>query len=252
MADNINQVVAFSSRGPTSDGRIKPDLVAPGTWILSTKSTMLSRTATGWRPFPGSPKYFYMGGTSMATPLAAGALTVLRQHLRRDHKITTPSAALLKAVAIAGAARLPNTAPAGTVVDSHQGYGRVDVAAIAAPPVGVSLVLKQNTKVITGQQVRTTVNVTSAAAPLRIVLAYSDYPGPSLVNNLNLVVTAPDGTTRVGNQAEGTKAALDVANNVEVVHVTKPAVGTWTIDVIGSNIPKGPQPYALVVKGRVA
>ena len=84
MADNPDQVVPFSSRGPTADGRMKPDVIAPGTWILSTKSTMLSPTATGWSPFPPSSRYFYMGGTSMATPLTAGALAVLRQHLRRE------------------------------------------------------------------------------------------------------------------------------------------------------------------------
>ena len=74
MADDPDQVVAFSSRGPTADGRVKPEVVAPGTWILSTKSTMLSTTANGWRRFPQSSKYFYMGGTSMATPLTAGAV----------------------------------------------------------------------------------------------------------------------------------------------------------------------------------
>ena len=189
MADNPDQVVAFSSRGPTADGRIKPDVIAPGTWILSTKSTMLSSTATGWKPFPPSSKYFYMGGTSMATPLTAGALAVLRQHLRQNLHITSPSAALLKATLIAGATRLPGIAAAGAVVDPHQGYGRVDVAAIAAPPKGVSVRLWDRRTVITGQRRRITVTVASSTSPLRVVLAYSDFPGPSLVNNLNLVVT---------------------------------------------------------------
>ena len=139
MADDPDQVVAFSSRGPTADGRIKPDVLAPGTWILSTKSTMLSPTATGWGPFPDSPRYFYMGGTSMATPLTSGAVAALRQHLRRNHGIANPTAALLKAVLIAGADRLPGTAPAGTVVDPHQGFGRIDLAAVAKPPAGVTL-----------------------------------------------------------------------------------------------------------------
>ncbi len=249
MADDPDQVVAFSSRGPTADGRIKPEIVAPGTWILSTKSTMLSPTATGWRPFPGSPRYFYMGGTSMATPLTAGAVAVLRQHLRRDRGIGNPTAALLKAVLIAGADRLPNTAPAGAVVDPHQGFGRIDVAAVAKPQDGATLSLQQNRKLHTGQSRRTTVTITNSAAPLRVVLAYNDHPGASLVNNLNLVVTSPEGTVRVGNQADGAAATFDTANNVEVVHIAQPAAGTWTIDVIGSNVPHGPQPYALVVKG---
>jgi serine protease AprX len=251
MADEPDQVVAFSSRGPTSDGRIKPDVVAPGTWILSTKSTMLSPTATGWRPFPESKKYFYMGGTSMATPLTAGAVAALRQHLRREHGIGNPTAALLKAVLIAGTHRLPDTAPAGTVVDPHQGFGRVDVSAIAKPGAGVRFLLKQNRSINTGQQRRTSVTVTDSGEPLRVVLAYSDYPGANLVNNLNLVVTAPDGGVLVGNQAAGTAPILDTTNNIEVVHVEGPATGTWTIDVTGSNVPQGPQRFALAVKGGI-
>jgi subtilisin family serine protease len=252
MADDPDQLVAFSSRGPTTDGRVKPDVVAPGSWILSTKSSMLSPTATGWRPFPASKQYFYMGGTSMATPLTAGAVAAVRQHLRRDHRISRPTAALLKAVLVAGAQRLPATAPDGAVVDDHQGFGRVDVAAVASPPDGVRLLLRQNRRVTTGQSRRTTFTVDGGAEPLRVVLAWSDYPGASLVNNLNLVVTAPDGSVRVGNQAEGAPATFDTTNNVEVVDVAIPAPGEWAVEVIGSNVPQGPQPYALVVRGRVS
>lgn len=252
MADDPDQVVAFSSRGPTTDGRIKPEVVAPGTWILSTKSTMLSPTSTGWHPFPQSSKYFYMGGTSMATPLTAGAVAAIRQHLRRDRGIANPSAALLKAVIILGADRLPNTAPAGTVVDSHQGFGRVDVAAIANPGKNVKLLLRQNLKVATGKSRHLTITVADSGAPLRVVLAYCDYPGDTLVNNLNLVITAPDGSVRVGNQAEGAAPSFDTANNVEVVNVSQPARGEWKVDVIGSNVTHGPQPYALAIKGRLS
>lgn len=251
MADQPDQVVAFSSRGPTGDGRMKPDVVAPGTWILSTKSTMLSPTATGWRPFPGSSKYFFMGGTSMATPLTSGAVAALRQHLKRDHGVRSPSAALLKATLIAGADRLPGVAPASAVVDPHQGYGRIDLAAIAKPKAGVNLLLQQSRRLETGQSRSSTVTVNSSTEPLRVVLAYSDSPGPHLVNNLNLVVTAPDGTTYVGNQPVGGAPSFDTTNNVEVVQVAQPATGDWTIDVIGSNVPQGPQRYALVVRGKV-
>ena len=80
MADDPEQVVAFGSRGPTADGRVKPDIVAPGTWILSTKSTNRSAAPPPAGPFPMSSKYFYMGGTSMATPLTAGLVAAVRQH----------------------------------------------------------------------------------------------------------------------------------------------------------------------------
>jgi subtilisin family serine protease len=247
MADDADDVVAFSSRGPTQDGRMKPDVVAPGTWVLSTKSTMLSSTATGWAPFPGSPRYFYMGGTSMATPLTAGAVAVLRQYLRRDKAVRVPSAALLKAVLIAGVVRLPDVASDGAVVDPHQGFGRVDLTRLVAT-AGRSLWVQQNRRVQTGESDRVTVNV-SDSSELRIVMAYSDFPGVALVNNLNLLVTDPDGVARAGNSAEGAAPSFDTVNNVEVVSVTAPATGAWTIEVIGANVPEGPQRFALAVLG---
>jgi serine protease AprX len=250
MADDAGHVVAFSSRGPTQDGRMKPDVVAPGTWVLSTKSTMLSSTATGWAPFPGSPRYFYMGGTSMATPLTAGAVAVLRQYLRRDLAVRTPSAALLKAVLVAGVARLPAVAPDGAVVDPHQGFGRVDLSRLV-PAAGRSLWVQQNRRVQTGESDRVTVNV-SGSSELRIVMAYSDFPGGALVNNLNLLVTDPGGDARTGNSAEGATPSFDTVNNVEVVSVATPAAGAWTIEVIGANVPEGPQRFALAVLGPLA
>jgi serine protease AprX len=74
MANNPRQVVAFSSRGPTTDGRTKPDVVAPGTFILSTRSTRLAPNNFAWGAYPANHAYFHMGGTSMATPLVAGCL----------------------------------------------------------------------------------------------------------------------------------------------------------------------------------
>jgi serine protease AprX len=69
VADDAEGMVAFSGRGPTADGRIKPDVVAPGTFILSTRSR--ATADNGWR-LSGDQLYFFMGGTSMATPLVAG------------------------------------------------------------------------------------------------------------------------------------------------------------------------------------
>jgi len=77
-------------------------------------------------------------------------------------------------------------------------------------------------------------------------MAYSDYPGPALVNNLNLILTAPDGTRFVGNQAAGTILNPDTKNNTEVADIVNPAPGTWLVEVVASNIPQGPQEFALV------
>lgn len=89
MANNPDQVVAFSSLGPALDDRIKPDVVAPGTFILSTRSTQLAFNNFAWAAFPGSKKYFHMGGTGMATPLTAGAVGLIREFLRERKELAT-------------------------------------------------------------------------------------------------------------------------------------------------------------------
>jgi serine protease AprX len=249
MADDSDTVVAFSSRGPTRDGRVKPDVVAPGTFILSTRSTQIAANNTAWSAFPPSRLYFHMGGTSMATPLTAGAVALIREYLRTKEKIKSPSAALLKAALIAGCKRLTGYSPSDVLLDNQQGYGRVDLDAVLAPSSPATTVFRDDKPGLRTGQVRNfTLKVKSNQTPLRIVLAYSDYPGATLVNNLNLIVTDPDGKRYVGNQNAPSTMTLDVANNVEVIRVNRPVAGTWTINVVGSNVPQGPQPFAWVAQ----
>ena len=244
MANNPDQVVAFSSRGPTLDKRVKPDVLAPGTFILSTRSSQLAPNNFAWAAYPPDKKrYFHMGGTSMATPLTAGALALVREFLRKKQGIASPSAALLKGLLIAGAQRLSGTAQASAIVDNHQGFGRVNLdrslkgflAAVEGPGLN------------TGGKSTLTVKVTALNKTLRIALCYSDFPGERLVNNLNLIVTDPAGKRYVGNQsgAAGGSLTLDSTNNVEVVQVTKAKKGTWTVDVVASGVSSGPQDFAI-------
>ena len=248
MANNPEQLAAFSSRGPTSDGRIKPDVVAPGTYILSTRSTMIASNNMGWAGFAPSRLYFYMGGTSMATPLTAGAVGLVREYLRKRQQIPKPSAALLKAALIAGAKRLAGS-NSSAVVDHDQGYGRVDIDAILTPPAPATASFNDHSAGLrTGEVYTESLAVASRQVPLRVVLTYSDAPGPNLINNLNLLLNAPDGTRYTGNAPAG-NLTFDAKNNVEVVHVVNPTPGAWTVQVIAANIPQGPQDFALVVRG---
>jgi subtilase family serine protease len=184
-----------------------------------------------------------MGGTSMATPLTSGAVALVREYLRTKRAIASPSAALVKALLIAGAHRLPATGAATYVLDSDQGYGRVDLDR----SLKTVLLTSEGAGLATGQLAGSAVSVTSVGKTLRIALAYSDFPGERLVNNLNLVVVDPAGKTYVGNQRRIANASLaaDSNNNVELVQVANARKGTWSISVVASNVPKGPQDYAL-------
>ena len=130
-------VASFSSRGPTTQGRIKPDVMAPGTAILSARS----RVAAMERRFGTSSdrNWMFYSGTSMATPLVAGCAAVLRQSLIDTARSTNPSAALIKAMLINGAIDLQGSHGSrhmGAAPDSIQGFGRIDLAnSLIAPNV---------------------------------------------------------------------------------------------------------------------
>jgi subtilase family serine protease len=184
-----------------------------------------------------------MGGTSMATPLTSGAVGLIREFLRKEQGLANPSAALLKATLLAGAQRLPKTAPAGTIADPHQGFGRVNLDRSLKSP----LCTLDGPALKTGQKSTTIIAVPTGGKSLRIAMCYSDSPGENLVNNLNLIVSDPSGKRYVGNQktVAGTSLKLDAKNNVEVVEVQKAKAGKWTIDVVAGNVPAGPQEFAL-------
>ena len=231
---------------------MKPDVVAPGTFILSTRSRKLSPGDTAWAPYPPNNLYFYMGGTSMATPLTAGAVALLREFLREWVGYESPSAALVKASLILGAVKLRGYSSRREVHDNHQGYGRVDLDAIVAPPhPTVVYFIDDRWGLATGQSDEFKFDVRSSAVPLRGALAYSDYPGEALVNDLNLMLRSPTGRSYVGNGRPGGPLQLDSTDNTEVVQINNPVQGKWIVRIVASSVPHARQDYAFVVSGNV-
>ena len=232
------------------DGRVKPDVVAPGTWILSTRSKL---GGTGWGVY--NDYYIFMGGTSMATPITAGFTAVVRQFVE-DKIVKDPSASLLKALLIASAIPLGDEYPS-----KDYGWGRVDMGNII--PVYMEGDMKvwdesQTASLVTGQQWTTTVTVVGYDRQyLKVVLVWSDYPSfmgaeKNLVNDLDLIVIGPDGKeyrpVTVNNPLWG-NGKKDFTNNVEVVRIPIPEPGNYKIVVKGGFVPMGPQPFSLVAVG---
>jgi subtilisin family serine protease len=282
VSGNPELVAALSSRGPTDAKLTKPDIVAPGTRILSVRA---SNATINFNPtFPDfNGNYGFLSGTSMAAPAVSGAVAITRQYLREELSTTNCSAALLKAILIASAQRLPSSPGAKNpekvgYPDFEQGFGRIDLNAII-PPKGSGHAQKLHFFDVANDsdgalrarqppgQVHKSVRRYSfsvgagADGPLRIVLTWTDPPGQYLQNDLHLSVSTPEGATIMGNSEQlifrraweelTGKIGPDKENVVEYVLVNSPPKGKYRVKVVAQDTPTPPQGYALCVVGEL-
>jgi subtilisin family serine protease len=248
-ADNPDGMAAFSSRGPTRDGRIKPDVVAPGTAILSAHSR-IAHVGSFWGA-SSDPLYCFMGGTSMATPLVAGCAAVVREYFQSKHS-HQPSAALVKAMLINGARDISGQyvpSEAEATPNLSEGFGRVDLAATVGPFGGNERVdfRDENTVLDTAEEERMVVTINASGTILKVTLVWTDPAGEVLQNDLDLIIRAANGQERHGNMPPSS-TEFDRKNNVEQVVWTDVPVGDVEIAVRAHRITLHPQSYALVVR----
>jgi hypothetical protein len=240
---NDDSMTWFSSWGPVDDGRVKPDVVAPGDEVggeWGIKST-----------YPEN-SYYLDQGTSMAAPAVSGVSALLIQQYRSIYGGADPWPSTVKALLIHTAVDRGNPGP-----DYAFGYGRVD--AQAAADVLRARDLHQDS-VSHGATNAYNITVPAGSASVKVTLVWDDPAGtvnanPALVNNLDLTLVEPNGITThfpwvldSANPSHNATTGTDNINNVEQVYLASPTSGTWTVRVVGTNVPQGPQQYSLVAE----
>ncbi len=239
LNSNDDSVTSFTSWGPADDGRLKPDISTAGCQSNSdggvTSCDSSSNTA-----------YTTLCGTSMASPTACGIGALLLEDYRDlfpgapDFRNSTMKILLAHTANDGG-----NTGP-----DMKYGYGSIRAKD------AVDFLRRRSFReesVSNGGQFGFTLDVAPGDPELKVTIAWDDYPAVplasnALVNDLDLVVTSPSGTryypwtldpANPGNPA--VKTQEDHINNIEQVQVNNPEAGTWTVQIIGTNVPEGPQ-----------
>jgi len=233
-ADDIDTLNDSSSRGPTADNRIKPDLAAPGHAITGARSSVATYdcfcdggggagccASTG---VDGANKYTAYTGTSQSTPRVAGAAAVVFDWFN-DRFGVFPSPAMAKAILINGAVDMKTP----DIPNFNEGWGRINLSNSLLNPGG-GLFFDQTTILgTTGDAAAFTVNgiIQDPTRPVTATLDWTDPAGavncnPCLVNDLDLLVTQGATTWRGNNFTAGfsnTSATADTRNNVEEVKI---------------------------------
>lgn len=222
-----DQVTSFSSFGPATDGRIKPDLSTVGE-----------------------------GGTSFASPTIAGVYAQLHQAFMQHHAGAEPPSGLIKAILQNTADDIGNPGP-----DFKHGYGKAN-ARKAYRVISEGTWMEDS---VTNAQQRTlSFSVPANSRELKVMVYWTDAPGAAnaskaLVNDLDMTLIAPGGASNwlpwvldptpdsisLNNHAI---RAVDTLNNMEQVTLQNPAAGTWQVRVTGTEVPMGPQTFYVVTQ----
>mgnify|MGYP000111293136 CR=1 FL=1 len=234
-----DSLILNSSRGPASDGRIKPDLAAPGSgqWTTDQANT-----------------YQLASGTSASAPTVAGGAALLYQAYRQAHGGVDPPAALVKTLLLNTADDLGRPGP-----DFEFGWGR--------PHLGRALRCMEEDPLFAGAvehgaQQTYNINVPPGVKRLRVMLYWNDPAGlpmnsKALVNDLDLDIQDAGGNRHLpwvlssfphlDSLTAPASRGRDRLNNMEQVEMLNPDPGSYSINVQGSLVPEGPQTYFLSV-----
>jgi hypothetical protein len=244
-ASDADSIIGFSSGGPVDDGRIKPDLVAPGTHIQGALSQDPANSAQGIcgpKDYPaGQSLYTWSSGTSHSVPAVGGTAALVRQYIQQyTGKASSP--AMLKAFLINSATYLSGEGAGDNLPGRNQGWGRVNLATALD---GEPRILVDQTHLLTstGQDYSFRGKIVDSNRQLRVTLAWTDAPGSlagsPVMNDLDLKIDF-QGVSYLGNNFDGHSSVIggpaDKLNNVESVWLPQGATGEFTIHVIAANL----------------
>lgn len=237
----------WSNKGPTGDGRIKPDVVSPGCEV---------RNGGGiWSALP-SNRYGGGCGTSLAAPSVSGVMALILEDWRATHD-GDPFPSTLKGILLHTATDLGYPGP-----DYAYGYGLVNAkeAIDLVRADTLDEVIVEGRIVAQSERNVYTFEVDVDREELKLTLVWDDFPADplaahALVNDLDLVVIGPDGRRHLPwtldpYEPEWPAERLrgDHTNNIEQVVVVNPEAGTWLITVWGTNVPQAEQKYSLLAE----
>eukprot|EP00594_Rhizosolenia_setigera_P008543 CAMPEP_0178964278 /NCGR_PEP_ID=MMETSP0789-20121207/15576_1 /TAXON_ID=3005 /ORGANISM="Rhizosolenia setigera, Strain CCMP 1694" /LENGTH=921 /DNA_ID=CAMNT_0020649011 /DNA_START=39 /DNA_END=2804 /DNA_ORIENTATION=+ len=269
----------FSSRGPTHDNRIKPDILAPGYWMLSAK-TNSNECDPAERPEFGSNKPMgglsFLRGTSMACPAAAGAGALVHQYFNDGFypsgaKVAANSmkigGSLLKAILVNGGQQIigVNNIPkydAGVtpsqMYDNNQGFGLINLSKTL--PLSMNGTLPFNAfvvdrEVLNDQATKSFMFPMCNTTDFRVTLTWFDPPShlgcnKCLLNDLDLKVkfAATDEPVFYPNG----KNSKDSLNNVERIVVSSNEImegDVLEVSVSAANLATDMQKFSLAATG---
>jgi len=281
-APGSGHVLMFTVLDPLGQ---RPNLATPGLpalpahFAVTTAGVDVQRFHLIWTGASFRVSWTEIDGANLLHRQRGIALPRQASSARYDAPFQQPSSALIRATLINGATNLRNTAlpNVGNDVNDGYGWGRVNLRQALAPAQPVSFHVRDDASVGAGRRVRYEFKVRRDTRLIRVTLAWTDPPGPDLVNHLHLRVTTPPfapGGVRVfqGNtwQSAAGRTHLsapvpfllppafeDIHNVQQVMLAAPPALpeGTYVVEVICSGLNGGlfgqfqGQPFALVFVG---
>lgn len=218
--DTVGRAIPFASRGPTHDGRIRPEVVAYST-----------------------------AGSSNSAALVSGMAALLQQAYMENHGNQAPSA-LIKAILVNSADDLGNEGP-----DFLTGFGNANGYKALDDLLNKRFFSGELSHL--GSQ-NISLEIPENAQGLKITLVWNDPAAPAnsniaLINDLDLQITDPDGASwnpwvlntiadSLALVAPATRGT-DRINNIEQVTIRNAKAGLYNLTISGHNIQVGPQDF---------